>query len=52
MSPRRRACREAWLRDPHLLGEALQFAISRVLLARAWRRMIGHQQFDESSANA
>jgi len=45
------AAGEARLRDLGLGGKPLQFAILRMLLARAWRRMIRHQQLDQRVAN-
>ena len=39
-------------RYARLLGQRLQFAIARMLLTRARRRVVGHQQFDERATRA
>ncbi len=43
---------EAGLRDAGVFRERFQFAIAGLLLARAGRRMIGHQQFEQRFARA
>ncbi len=48
----RSAFGEPRLSDLRLGGEPFQFAVAGMLLPRARRRMVRHQQFDQSVANA
>ena len=52
VSARRAAPGKARLLDPGLRGQTLQFAVAGMLLPRAGRGMVGHQQFQQSPANA
>src|SRR5579872_3751330 len=52
MSTRRRASWESRLLNSRLRSQTFQFAISRMLLARARRGMVGHQQFDQRASNS
>ena len=52
LAARSGAVRETRLLDAGRAGEGFQFAVSRLLLARAGRRMVRHQQLDQSAARA